>query len=181
GPREVTEETLTEYRHYLKERYALAPSSVEAHISTIRARLRALRKPYSLDPRFTGSLLYPTEPNDHSPRKRCRTLDEFIEEQRAHGEWPSEEESAEIRADAMRQTELKARQTPRLDSEQAESLLLSPGLDTRMGKRDSAVIGLLTCTGIRPDELTRLEVSDLNHELNGQLALRIPRRDGSTD
>lgn len=53
----------------------------------------------------------------------------------------------------------------RLTREQANALLVAPGLDDLRGLRDTAVIALLLCTGLREGELHALEVHDLRQEL----------------
>lgn len=61
----------------------------------------------------------------------------------------------------------------RLTPTQAQELLNTPGLDTVQGVRDTALLALCLCTGIREDELCSLEVEDLWQELSGELALLV--------
>jgi site-specific recombinase XerD len=63
-------------------------------------------------------------------------------------------------------------QTP-LTAEQANALLAAPGVTTLAGLRDTAVIALILCTGVREAELCALDVSDLRQSLDGTLALQI--------
>ena len=66
----------------------------------------------------------------------------------------------------------------RLTSEQASVLLASPGVGTLAGLRDTAVITVLLCTGIREAELCGLEVEDLRQTLTGELALHVRKGKG---
>ena len=66
----------------------------------------------------------------------------------------------------------------RLTSEQASALLASPGVGTLAGLRDTAVITVLLCTGIREAELCGLEVGDLRQTLTGELALHVRQGKG---
>lgn len=56
---------------------------------------------------------------------------------------------------------------------QVAMLVQSPGIDTWLGLRDTALIALLLCTGIRAAEAVALEVDDLRAMLDGLLALRV--------
>lgn len=61
----------------------------------------------------------------------------------------------------------------RLTPSQAKALIAAPGMATMAGIRDTALIALLLCTGIREDELCALDVGDLRQHLGGELALRV--------
>ena len=59
------------------------------------------------------------------------------------------------------------------------ALVQAPGLDTLKGLRDTALIALLLCTGIRAAEAVALDRTDLRAQLGGALALKI--RSGKGD
>jgi len=61
----------------------------------------------------------------------------------------------------------------RLTREQASALIASPGLDTLIGLRDTALIALTLCTGLREAELCALEVKDLRATVNGELCCHV--------
>ncbi len=61
----------------------------------------------------------------------------------------------------------------RLTRDQAEALLCAPGLGTLAGLRDTAVLSVLLCTGIREGEAAALEVADLRQRLQGELGLLV--------
>ena len=52
-------------------------------------------------------------------------------------------------------------------------LIQAPGVDTWIGLRDTALIALILCTGIRVAEAVALDVDDLRARLGNSLALRI--------
>ena len=61
----------------------------------------------------------------------------------------------------------------RLTRDQASALLASPGLIPIGKLRDTAILALFLCTGIREAELTSLEVKDLRQTKNGELCLHV--------
>jgi site-specific recombinase XerD len=61
----------------------------------------------------------------------------------------------------------------RLTKDQAERLMNAPGVGTLQGLRDTAIISLFLCTGIREAELCALNVEDLRQELAGELSLHV--------
>jgi integrase/recombinase XerD len=61
----------------------------------------------------------------------------------------------------------------RLTADQASALLAAPGVGTVKGLRDTAIIAVMLCTGIREQELCNLDVADLRQKVNGELALRV--------
>jgi site-specific recombinase XerD len=69
----------------------------------------------------------------------------------------------------------------RLTKEQAEALIGAPGVKTLQGLRDTAIIALMLCTGIREAELSALDVEDLRQELGGELALHIREGKGAKE
>ncbi len=69
----------------------------------------------------------------------------------------------------------------RLTRAQAEALLAAPGVTPLGALRDTCVIALLLCTGLREAELCALEVADLRQRLGGELALHIRSGKGRKD
>jgi site-specific recombinase XerD len=67
----------------------------------------------------------------------------------------------------------------RLSRGQAEALIDSPGVATMRGLRNTAIIAVLLCTGIREAELVALDTDDLRQELSGELALYIQKGKGN--
>lgn len=150
------------YRDYLLRSRELSPASVQAHLSTIRGRYAALLLDNSV-----RDLLYAATPTASTAADRKAFVDEALTRMQ-NAVHPSTAPVAvvEVQDDADSDH-------LRLTPEQVQQLLSAPGMDTRRGIRDSAVIALLACTGIREAELCDVRVRDLRESLNGELALRV--------
>lgn len=66
-----------------------------------------------------------------------------------------------------------------LTPSQVATLVLTPGVDTLKGLRDTAMIALMLCTGVRAAELLALDVDDLQVMFGSTLALRVKSGKGS--
>lgn len=159
---------LAGYRDELIEG-GLAPSSVSAHLSTVRARYRELLRSdarrdelYTLAGRKLGDL-----GQADTPANRKALVDERLTRIRNH----LDPAAAPVRELTSQDTADEAHL--RLTPQQAQALLTSPGFNTLRGLRDSAAIGLMLCTGVREGELSALEVRDLRRHLGGELALHV--------
>ncbi|MEQ8676780.1 MAG: tyrosine-type recombinase/integrase [Aggregatilineales bacterium] len=67
----------------------------------------------------------------------------------------------------------------RLTKAQAQDLTGAPGIDSLKGLRDTALLALFLCTGIREMELAGLNVADLRQKLDGELALHVRQGKGA--
>jgi site-specific recombinase XerD len=67
----------------------------------------------------------------------------------------------------------------RLTPEQVQQLVSAPGKTSLEGIRDTALLALMVCTGIRIAEAVNIKVDDLRQYLDGQLALRITHGKGN--
>lgn len=147
----------------------LAPSSVSAHLATVRGRYRAiLRDPVRRDELYSlaGERLTALD-QDSTPANRKAFVDELV----TRIEHALDPKSAPVKT-VTRQDRADSDQT-RLTREQAGELMQAPGRDTLRGKRDTAIITLMLCTGIREGELRALDVPDLRRRLGGELALHV--------
>ena len=164
---------LTTYRDYLQGAYSgrdgtmLSASSIRAHLSTVRGRYQTL-----LRDNRTRDTLYQMTPGDASPSDRKAFVDEII--QRIENAIEPENSSIKVVTRQDRPDEDHIR----LTQKQAQTLLASPGMNTPAGIRDTALISLLLCTGIREAELCALNVPDLRRKLSGETALHIRRGKG---
>ncbi len=61
----------------------------------------------------------------------------------------------------------------RLKPYQVSALIQAPGIANLRGLRDTALIALIVCTGIRAAEAAALQVDDLRQRLGGELSLRV--------
>jgi site-specific recombinase XerD len=66
-----------------------------------------------------------------------------------------------------------------LTPSQVATLVLTPGVDTLKGLRDTAMMALMFCTGVRAAELLALDVDDLQVMFGSTLALRVKSGKGA--
>lgn len=152
------------YRDYLFERN-LEPTSVSAHLSTIRARYVELLR--------DRDLLYSLAPADWDFVGRKSFVDEV--ESRIKNAIHPDESSVAVTVVQDRSDSESLRLTPA----QANELLHMPGTKDLFGLRDTAIIALMLCTGIREAELVALDVTDLRHTLNSVPSLLIRHGKGN--
>jgi site-specific recombinase XerD len=165
--RSWVEPDLIAHRDYLLTEKGFLPSSVSSHLSTIRARYRAiLRNPETRD------RLYRLTPKDAPPSDRKAFVDEVYERIRQQ----IDPENAPVPT-ITEQDRPDAHQL-RLTPGQARKLMQQPGIDSLRGMRDTAIISMFLCTGIREAELCGLDVSDLRQTIDGELALYIRKGKG---
>ncbi|MCP4536721.1 MAG: tyrosine-type recombinase/integrase [Chloroflexi bacterium] len=140
-----------------------APATVNAHLSTIRARYRAIVR----DNATRDSLYRLAEQVADAPSDRKSFVDEIL----TRVENAIAPQASQVRVKVSQDRADSAHL--RLTREQAEALMMAPGVNTLMGLRDTAVIALMLCTGIREAELSSLKVPDLRQRLGGELALHV--------
>jgi len=170
---------LAAYRNYLLHEYAqtrskrttigLAPATVAAHLSTIRGRYQALLQSNRLRDRLYGSLTAA----ENAPADRKAVVDELL----------TRLQNA-VHPTTAPVTVTTAQDTPdsaflRLTRAQAQDLTAAPGIDTLKGLRDTALLALFLCTGIREMELAALDVVDLRQKLDGELAVHVRQGKGA--
>jgi len=153
---------LTAYRdHLLADGYA--PSTVAAHLSTVRSRYQEILRDST-----TREALYELAAQaTDSPADRKAFVDEVITRM---------ENAVDPKAAPVRRKVHQDRPDAgylRLTAEEASALMTAPGLEDLQGLRDTAIIALMLCTGIREAELSALEVQDLRQRLGGELALHV--------
>jgi len=68
-----------------------------------------------------------------------------------------------------------------LTREQASILIASPGIDTLAGLRDTALLSLALCTGLRVNELCELKIADLKVVHHNRLSCYVRNGKGSKD
>lgn len=133
----------------------LAPNTVAAHLATIRGRYQELLRDKTIQQR-----LYKIAPHQHHHAFVARRIDRL-----QHALDPA---TAPVDGtDTTESTYLH------LNATQVKRLLRTPGVDTLPGLRDTAMIAMMLCTGIRESELVLLDVTDLRQRINGDLTLRI--------
>lgn len=167
---------LAAYRNYLLHDYQgrdgqpLAPSSVQAHLASIRGHYQALLRDNTL-----RQWLYDQCPPDASAADRKALVDERL--QRLTNAIDPQQIGVKVVTRQDRPDEDHLRLTP----EQAAALMAAPGTRTLQNLRDTALITLLLCTGLREAESCALVVPDLQQRLNGVPALHVRRGKGAKE
>ena len=163
---------LTAYRDYLlKERRRidrqgrmihapLSPRTALAHLSTIRSRYDALTRSNEVRDR-----LYLLTRDADSPAVRKAMVDELFV-RLANDVHPA---TAPIRL--IEKQDIADSEHLRLKPYQVSALVQTPGISSLQGLRDTALMTLMVCTGIRAYEAADVRVDDLRQRLGGELAL----------
>jgi integrase len=142
-----------------------APSTAAAHLATIRAAYGELLRDNDV-----RTALFNSTPEHLSPADRFAMVNEAITRisNATHAAAaPVRVVKHQDRADGAHL---------RLTSGQAITLLNAPGVASLRGLRDTALMALMLCTGVREAELCGLDAGDLRQEYGGELALHV--RDG---
>ena len=155
----------------------LAPATVAGHLSAIRSRCRELLR----DPAVRQALFEQAgqaladlgQPDD--PANRAAFVGELVHR------IENAIDPAACRVRTVTRQDRPDADHRRLTREQASALLAAPGVATLMGLRDTALIGLMLCTGVREAELVALEVQDLRQRLGGELALHVREGKGAKE
>lgn len=158
---------LAAYRDAMQGKYA--PATVGAHLSTIRGRYRAILRDNETRAAlhtWAGDYLRELGQVD-DPANRRALVDERLTR------LANDLDPAAAPVDRTKHQDRADSDFLRLTAEEAASLLAAPGVNTMAGLRDTALIGLALCCGLREAELCALDVADLRQRLGGELALRV--------
>lgn len=197
---QVDHRVMKEYVEFLELVKSLAPSSILAHLSTIRARydeivqesnmpFRSRNQSKSTKFGLFGSqgrkTMSSEEPTWTNPG---RDLHKNVGFQSSHlfGHLSLPTVYWELLTDQQiakqKSSQPEVVEHLRLTVEQANTLLNSPGTDTLQCLRDTAILALMLCTGVRESEIRALDVSDLCQEnAEGYPSLHVPQRLGCTE
>lgn len=153
----------------------LVPSTVSAHLSTIRARYAALLRDKAVRAEMytiAGEQLS-TLGQDDTPANRAAIVQELTEQIKN----AIDPKSAPVQA--IKRQDEKAGEFVRLTRGQASKLISSPGLSSSIAIRDTALIALALCSGLREFELCDLDVRDLRQKTkDGALAVEVRKGKG---
>jgi len=147
---------------------ALSPPTVLAHLATIRGRYSQLT--HSNDVR---DLLYELANPEDSEAEQRALVDEFFIRM-MNDLHPSTAPVKLIEAQDIADS-----QHLRLKPYQVSALVQAPGISSLRGLRDTALMTLMVCSGIRAAEAAALHVDDLRQHLGGELSLRVREGKGS--
>lgn len=160
---------LAKYAAFLKER-GLVPSSIEAHLSSIRRQYRRVIKDRDGFYSFVG-------PEFAAASDRKAVVDEMI----VRIENAIDPEAVKISVTTIQ--DRTDTQHVRLTVQEASALMLEPvrvyGRRSFRAARDTALLAIMLCTGIREAEVAALVVSDLRQRVEGELGLLIQHGKGN--
>lgn len=166
---------LPAYRDHLLESHSR--STVAAHLSTVRAayqriiRDNAIRQ--TLFDQASEALRVMRQKDNPANRKA------FVDERITRLQNAIDPKASTVKV--VKSQDTADGEHLRLTREQANALLSAPGVIPLEALRDTAVIAMLLCTGLREAELCALEVKDLRQRLGGELALHVREGKGAKE
>jgi len=166
---DVMKPDLVSYRDYLLADYR--PSTVSAHLSTVRGQYNRI-----LRDNATRDRLYEISVN-HAETASDRKA--FVDEVLTRLKNATDPDVSPVTI--VTRQDIPDADHVRLKKSEAETLLNSPGVETIQGLRDTAILAVMLCTGIREAELCNLDVTDLRQELSGELALHVRHGKGAKE
>lgn len=161
-----TNPDLKAYAMHLREA-GLKSSSIGSNLATIRARYNLLLKSQDAkrmirtvaDHTFAGA----------SVADRSALVENMLDDLKAAIDPALTREDEKT----LKQQDTTDNKHLRLTRAQSEALIASPGLGTLKAIRDTAIIALALCTGLREAELVALNVEDLRQQVNGVLGVEV--------
>lgn len=152
----------------------LSPASAQAHLSTIRGRYKAL-----LDSNAVRDGLYALAPDDASPADKKAVVDELLKR------LENATRPATAKVEVVKSQDRIDADHLRLTKAQANALIEAPRRNPDntplQALRDTAMIALMLCTGVREMELCALDVPDLRQRAGNELALHIRKGKGAKE
>lgn len=161
---------LAAYAAYLQSK-GLSPASIKAHLSTIRARYAAILRTDEARDALLNLVAANLPSGSHA--------DHFalVNEKIIRIENALHPDNTPLKV--VKKQDTADSEHLRLTTGQANALLAAPKANTLRGLRDTALISLMLCTGVREQELCNLEVADLRQRLGGSLALLVREGKGA--
>lgn len=147
----------------------LTPASARVYLATVRSRYRALLRDGALRDglyEHAGATLRRIGQED-SPANRYALVSEAL----TRLENALDPKQAQVHV-AQQQDKTDAAEL-RLTREQAEALLSAPGVGDLHGLRDTALLAVMLCTGVRVAEAAALQVGDLRQRVKGELGVLV--------
>lgn len=141
---------------------ALSPQTTLAHLATIRGRYNQLTRNNDV-----RDLLYELANPEESEAEQRALVDEFFIRM-MNDLHPT---AAPVKIVDVQ--DVADSEHLRLKPYQVSALVQAPGIASLRGLRDTALITLMVCSGIRAAEAAALHVDDLRQHLGGELSLRV--------
>lgn len=140
----------------------LSPQSAQTHLATIRGRYQELAS--SNDVR--EHLYELVNPDDSEAEQRAMVNEYFVR-------MINDVQPRAAPVKLIEKQDSADSEHLRLKPYQVEALARAPGISSLRGLRDTALMALMVCTGIRAAEAAGLRVDDLRQRLGGELSLRV--------
>ena len=146
----------------------LSTQTVLAHLATVRGRYAAFTRSNEM-----RDLLFElVNSNDSEAEQRAMVDEYFI--RMMNDVHPA---AAPVKLVAKQDT--ADSEHLRMKPYQVSALIQAPGIANMRGLRDTALMTLMVCTGIRAAEAASLQVYDLRQHLGGELSLRVREGKGA--
>ena len=141
----------------------LSEATVLAHLATIRSRYNAL---LTRSNEARDRLFELANPEDSESEQQALVNEFFL--RIANDVHPA---AAPVKL--IDKQDIADSEHLRLKPYQVSALVQAPGISTLRGLRDTALMTLMVCSGIRAAEAAALQVDDLRQRLGGELSLRV--------
>ena len=144
----------------------LSPRTAQAHLATIRSRYNDLLNSSEIldDLIDLGDLASPDDVGGREAEESAQRI--FIRLQ-------MDMHPAATPVKLIDKQDIADSEHLRLKPYQVSALVQAPGISTLRGLRDTALMTLMVCSGIRAAEAAALQVGDLRQRLGGELSLRV--------
>lgn len=145
------------------------PSSARAYLATVRSRYRALLRDDGLRDGLydhAGATLARIGQEDNPANRYALVAEALTRLENAL-------DPKQARVSVPKKQDKTDAEELRLTREQAEALLSAPGVGNLRGLRDTALLAVMLCTGVRVAEAAALTVGDLRQRLKGELGLLV--------
>jgi len=153
---------LARWRDYLLLEQEITPTTARAYLSTVRSAYRKILRDNQV-----RQMLYRQLDDEMSPERKYALISEFFTQLKN----ALDPDNASVSTITVQDED--DRDYYWLTPSQVAMLIQAPGVDTWLGLRDTALIALMLCTGIRAAEAVAVDVDDLRARLGNTLALRI--------
>lgn len=152
---------LADYRDYLMAK-GLKATTVKAYVMTVRQRYKDL-----LTDNDVRAMLYAHLPDTLTPADKFAMVSERL----IHIANAINPKKARVKVKVVQ--DKADSEHRRLTPAEALEVMRMPGLTTLRGIRNTAILTLMFCTGLRREEVCNLQVSDLYETLQGHPALMV--------
>lgn len=144
---------------------SLSASSVKSHLSTIRARYRAIMRQPGFKAQFKEAVKA-MRPAIGKADLRAEYLDMLEDMQDAIN-------PELVTVKTVTKQDVIDSDHLRLTKSQAQSLIEAPGIKALIGLRDTTLIYFMLSTGLWEAEIVALDVQDLRQTVNGELGVHV--------